>query len=253
MAFTVDRALFDKEAKWLHFASYGVPVFEQLITYLCTLDTEIPAITVIKGEMENVTLCGLVANALQPDGSVQAQLLTCYQQIDSLHWSDVPPTDDALQRFQQRLQRQAEDEANKYNRLKQLDQVNEAQGLAQRVINNFVLKKLLEDRLKYSKAKDTATDLLREIATLLDRRKQQNASFRASDMPATLKRHTQDATLVQPHWQANGNGWIETPLPIAYAALEAGYRLVEKTRKTKSQLTGTELIQRLERNPVEVF
>lgn len=250
---TVDRALFDKEAKWLHFASYGDPVFEQLITYLCALDTESPAITVIKGEMDNVTLCGLVANALQPDGSVQAQLLTRYQQIDSLHWSDVPATDDALQRFQQRLQRQAEDEANKYNRLKQLDQVNEAQGLAQRVINNFVLKKLLEDRLKYSKAKDTATDLLREIATLLDRRQQQDASFRASDMPAALKSQTQDATLVQPHWPANGNGWIETPLPIAYAALDAGYRLVEKTKKAKSQLTGTELIQRLERNPAEIF
>ena len=252
---TADRALFDKEAKWLHFASYGDPMFERLMTYLCTLDTEASAITVIKGEMENVTLRGLVASSLQPDGSVQTQLFTRYQQIDSLRWSEVQPADadNALQRFQQRLQRQAEDEANKYHKLKQLDQVNEAQGLAQRVINNFVLKKLLEDRLKYGKAKDTATDLLREIATLLDRRKQQDASFRASDMPVSLKRHTQDATLVQPHWPANGNGWLETPLPIAYAALDAGYRLVEKTKKAKSQLTGTELIQRLERNPSEIF
>jgi ERCC4-related helicase len=252
---TIDRDLFDKESSHLglNFASYGDPVFEQLLRYLCALETQTVTPALIKGERGHVVQYALVANAIQPDGSIQAHLITRYQQIDSFNWSTVTPADDVLQQLQQGLQRQAEDEANKYNSIKQLDQVNTAQGLAQQVINNFVLKKLLEDRLKYSKSKDIATDLLREIATLLDRRKQQEVNFRASDMPITLKPQTQHSTLIQPHWPANGNGWLDTPLPIAYAALDAGYRLVEKTKQAKSQLTGTALIQRLERNPTEMF
>jgi hypothetical protein len=252
---TIDRDLFDKESSHLglNFASYGDPVFEQLLRYLCALETQTVTPALIKGERGHVVQYALVANAIQPDGSIQAHLITRYQQIDSFNWSTVTPADDVLQQLQQGLQRQAEDEANKYNSIKQLDQVNTAQGLAQQVINNFVLKKLLEDRLKYSKSKDIATDLLREIATLLDRRKQQEVNFRASDMPIALKPQTQHSTLIQPHWPANGNGWLDTPLPIAYAALDAGYRLVEKTKQAKSQLTGTALIQRLERNPTEMF
>lgn len=57
--------------------------------------------------------------------------------------------------------------------------------------------------------------------------------------------------LLEPHWPGNDDGRFDAPLTLLGATIDAGYRLVEKTKEKKSQIAGTELIARLNRNPEE--
>lgn len=244
---TVDRALFDRGldgGRALHFATYGDDVFDRLLDYLCrqASSTAVKALSACSDGFEVAGIVVLSGNT--GTGNAHTVMLSDYAQLDAMTLVDGSIDSDEIERFESKLRDYAASEALKIAKIKQLEKLNRDQAESQVKLNNLMLKMLLEAGLQRGRTKDLAGELLRDAETHLAKRE---SGIRLSSLNRSLKPILEGA-LLEVHWPANGPGRFDAPLSMLEASIDAGHRLLEKIKKQKSKISGTEIIGRLDRD-----
>ncbi|SDU41283.1 helicase-related protein [Geopseudomonas guangdongensis] len=246
---TVDRELMDvglPGEEPLHFASYGDPVFDHLLTHLTALAEAGGAVQVILAESDGIRQAAIAFCDTESGASRLAQK---FDELESHGVSgDVVP-DATLNGYAEKVAEDAQLIARTLLRVGAVERLNQQQAAAQVLTNNLTLQRLMDASLRRGHTKDLATELLRDVEGHVVRRERGLRISEISDSYKSCLGHG----LIQPVWmQSGGIGHLDVPKVMMESALDVGYRLIEKTKKKKSELTASELIQRLERNPLEV-
>lgn len=247
-AITTNRGLFEEGleggGKRLHFATYGDPVFEQLLAFLVEQSDKTTAFRVMTSQQGNISTTAIAFC----DASGRAVMLTSVKQALQQKALSPPPCDDKIKRLFAKLDGYGKDQIQKLNKIDRMEKNNQLQAQAQVLLNNQIVRSLMSSKLKTSKLEDNASILLKALEEQLRGR---DTGIRISNVPRDMEQKLKAGLLI-PHFPKQGNGTIDPPTLLERTALESLVRRIDATHKGK-KLTASEVIKTIERSPEDIF
>jgi superfamily II DNA or RNA helicase len=252
-ALTVSRELFEQGLPnlegGLHFASYGDPVFEQLLRLFdrWELPSGVRRLTVsLPG-----TDAGRVAYAVacrEPSGQVTWRLVKSLSDLQGLAMvEDAEATENELRALQKMLKAETENEAAAALAMARIEQINERAAWSQLLLSYIVIQGGIASRQRLGMAEDGFWKEVTSFEEAVVGRNGQDRNLYIPKIPvdptARLAALLFDVNL--PTVGAEGN--MTAPTILLKSAIEAGCRLADSWRVKRTDLTTEDFLGRLSR------
>jgi hypothetical protein len=252
-AVTTSRILYDRGAPdvegRLHFATYGDPAFEAILAHMdsfglpgCLRRLEIGSPT------GSVSLVGYAVAHLEEAGHTAYRLVTSMRDTATLRLHEEAQLTDAdVEPLRQTLATiaHADDQMHlPVSRIELLETLNETAARSQVILNNIVLRGIIQGRQRTGGA---APQFSRELAELEAIFQIKDQCIRVRQIPSE---HVQalSGQLFSVTIPANGDMChLDAPRPLLLAALDAAHRLVTRMREKRSELLTDAVVARLNR------
>lgn len=243
---TIDRSLFDTglpDGTHVYFATYGEPVFEQLLNFVLE-QIEEPVCQVIHVKQGNIE-CAAVAYV---DHNNRMQLATSVKQTLAAAEAKSCEDQTSIQRAQSQIDKFAKDTHRNQSKIANVERNNLLQAKAQVLLNNQVVRSLMSSKLKTSKLDDNATVMLRALEEQFSKR---DTAVRIRNVPRSMETPL-SAGIIDATFPRQGDGHIDTPVLIVNTALESLARRVDGSKGGARRQTASAIIDGIQKNPGEV-
>lgn len=253
-AVTTSRTTYDRGAPdvggRLHFATYGDPAFEALLTHMggfglpdCIRRLE------VENPVASVGLVGYAVAHLDEAGKTTYRLVTSMHDVATLRLHEGARLTDAdVEPLRQSLAALAGASLQRplitASRIEALETLNETAAWSQVVLNYVVMRGIIQGRQRTGGA---APQFGREIADLEDIFQTKDQCIRVRQIPSdhvqALSNLLFDVTI-----PASGDAChLDAPRPLLLATLDATHRLVTRMHVKKSELLTETVVARLDR------
>jgi len=231
----------------VHFASYGDPVFDALLSHFTAFDLPkcVRRISVKIQGLEGAELVGYAIAAVGPDGLRQTRLVIRSKDLEGIELAETDAlTEEEIQPLRLQLEEMAHREFEYCRVARRIERDNVRAALAQEVLNLEVIRNLLEERAKYSGPEAQYTQVLREVQSLFEDRER----IVVNDLPASVFREISDDLLFEVNIPRLGeHGYVSVPRVLARSAIDAAERLADSLKVRRSEISVNMMLGRLHR------
>jgi hypothetical protein len=244
---TVSREVYEQGNSALssetHFATYGDPRFETILNHLASFPLP-PCMQrlVVKAAQEDPELIGYAVATVGSDGVRATRLVTTWHELANLVIDEDAVLDEtAVAALRQQLAALARREYEKRHAVARIEELNEAAGHSQQVLDCLVAHGLLWFRRAVGQAYERFWPELVAVDELLREREE----MRITGIPSQLARQL-SGLLFEPILPTVGEeGYIDAPRILLLCALDAAARLADSLHVAKAELSLDEVLKRL--------
>lgn len=245
---TIDRELFDKGAPdidaSIYFASYGDPVFEQLIKTFEKYDLPpgVVRLTEIVPDLKVTVVAYAVATSSE-HGQPEVKLITRYSDLDGLVLDEARTLDtDELSSVKQQLHQMVRDEFDPTRSIERVIRNNAQAGMAHVALNLLVADSL------FPGINATEADNFWQTVNTMDQLLMARDQLMVPNLPAAPLRKIQNDLLFDIYVPQVGDTTSPTlPVLLARAAVNTACRIADSMKVKRADLTIGQVKSRMQR------
>lgn len=234
---TIDRGLYENQApdmKQIHFASYGDPVFEQVVNSFDQFDLPSCVVRLTETIPEtHAEVVAYVAACIVEDGQPETRLITSYSDLAGLDLNEdsaLDPKD--LAAHQEKLHKLMRDEFDPIRKVEQLIQENQQAGRDQEILNLLIAHSL------FSGINDTDQDNFWQAVATKDQLVESRDELVVPNIPTSPLSKIHKDLLFDIHFPRTGSKTTPTlPILLIKSAIDTACRVADGMKEKKSELT----------------
>lgn len=252
---TISRTLYEEGlaegGRRVHFASYGDPFFESLLTYMCRWELP-PCIRRISVAVEGFEDMEVVCYAVvcQGVGGIrEIRLIRSWRELQGIKLLEEEViSDHEAAILREQLEALVREEFEPYLVAKRIERENRKTARMQELLNFCIMRDLLRVKAGSDMNEALFWPVLREVETLAEERERMLISEMPLDILRAFQQHLAfDCTLPS----IGEKGPVNVPRFAIKAAVDAAKRAAEALKSKRSELHVGRVIARLEREAAE--
>ncbi|MDM8525229.1 helicase-related protein [Desulfococcaceae bacterium HSG8] len=234
----------------IHFASYGDPVFDTLLSHIsesapaciCRLEAD--------GSEYDAPITGYAVACYDPGGYPETKLVTSYNELDSLKIRESAKLKDReLRPLEKKLEKLARAEFRHIRIADALESLNNRAAISQVILNYMIIASLMQMRQKFRIGEEY---FRAEVKSIEERYKDEDFQ----QIPDIEKEKVQKlhGLLFDIRIPSSGDkAVINAPVFLIIAALDTVCQLANRMRKKNSDLLTAEVLKRVNRETDKLF
>jgi len=232
----------------VHFASYGDPFFEAILTQVSQYELAgcVRRIAVPVPGMDGVEMVGY-AVACCSGGVRQVRLIARWSDLEDLELAEGEPLHEQdIEPLREKLEAMVREEFRPYMVADQIKRENRRAAFAQQMLAFFVIRSLLESRAPFVGDGDEVLfwPVLRDVGSLFENRDR----ILVNDLPADALRPVAQNLLFDCKIPTvGGKAHLRAPRILGQAAMDAASCLADSMKVRKSELHISTVLRRLQR------
>jgi hypothetical protein len=235
----------------LHFATYGDPAFEAILTQLEAFD--LPAcLRRLEVDLPDVPVqvVGYAVAHADHEGKTGCRLITSLHDLKNLRIDETRDLTDAdVAPLSTALEAMARNECQTTLVVPRIEALNAAAGRSQEILDYLVIRGIIESR---QRTKGAETLFWREIADLEERFQEKDRVIRVHNIPSDQARQLSPLLFDITVPNIGDASYLDAPRPLLMVALEAAHRLANGMRVKRAELSTDDFLARLNREIARV-